>query len=204
MLLLLFRGNKSELGWEQIPNRMWSVLLGSWTARTGIFSWDICLAVWVAPTSSSSFPKFPPESCRRSREAQKNLGWKDLKNSSGSTTCSGQGQLLPEMRVSPRNFVPEALEGPLGSFQSVGGTHRQNKPQCVPFPCTILKPCSASSTLWAGEEEKQEELQQEFGVRIFLIEILSLCHSPILLSAKLFCGNSEENPSFLRVHSGCC
>lgn len=72
----------------------------------------------------------------------------------------GREQLLPEMRVSPRNFVPEALEGPLGSFQSVGGTHRQNKPQCVPFPCTILKPCSASSTLWSGEEE-------EFGVRIF-------------------------------------
>lgn len=108
----------------------------------------------------------PPGAVGKQR-ITKSLGWRDLQALVpwAGTAPATSGSFSQEF------LVPEALEGPLGSLQSVGGTHRQNKPR-VSLPQAL--PCSQ-------ERGEQEELQQELGLgwiqEPWLCAILPSCSS---------------------------
>lgn len=68
----------------------------------------------------------------------------------------------------------------MGSFQSVGGTHRQNKPRCVPCLAPSLNPALHLPPCGQERRQSRRSCSRNLGLGCVL-ETLGLCHSLVLL-----------------------
>lgn len=124
MFLLLFWGNKPELDWEQSQTGCGQSCLDPGQPELGSF-----------PSVGSTIlilllPQIPPGAVGKQR-ITKSLGWKHLEADLIPSPAMGRGSSCQKWEFLPGILFQRLF---LGSFQSVGGTHRQNKTSelCLP------------------------------------------------------------------------